>query len=191
MNREEILKILEDAGVLLKGHFLLTSGRHSQKYLQCAKLFQYPEYSRVMTEYLVNQFKDEKIDLVVGPAVGGIILAYEAARQLNVRNIFMERENGKMTLRRGFEIQEGMKILVVEDVVTTGGSVKEVIDVIKDNGGIVIGVGSIVDRSTGNRKFEEELKSVIKFDIETYSPDECPLCKEGTPAVKPGSRNIK
>lgn len=191
MNREEILKILEDAGVLLKGHFLLTSGRHSQKYLQCAKLFQYPEYSRVMTEYLVKQFKDEKIDLVVGPAVGGIILAYEAARQLNVRNIFMERENGKMTLRRGFEIQEGMKILVVEDVVTTGGSVKEVIDVIKDNGGIVIGVGSIVDRSTGNRKFEEELKSVIKFDIETYSSDECPLCKEGTSAVKPGSRNIK
>ncbi len=191
MNREEILKILEDAGVLLKGHFLLTSGRHSQKYLQCAKLFQYPEYSRVITNELIKQFKNEKIDLVVGPAVGGIILAYEAARQLNVKNIFMERENGKMTLRRGFEIQEGMKILVVEDVVTTGGSVKEVIDVIKDNGGIVIGVGSIVDRSTGNRKFEEELKSVIKFDIETYSPDECPLCKEGTPAVKPGSRSIK
>lgn len=191
MNREEILKVLEDSGVLLKGHFLLTSGRHSARYLQCAQLFQYPEYSRIITEELVKQFKDDKIDLVVGPAVGGIILAYEVARQLNVKNIFMERENGNMTLRRGFNIQKGMRILVVEDVVTTGGSVKEVIDVIKDNGGIVVGVGSIVDRSAGNRKFEEEFKSVIKFDIETYTPDECPLCKEGTPAVKPGSRNIK
>lgn len=190
MKREEILKILEDAGVLLKGHFLLTSGRHSARYLQCAQLFQYPEYSRIITEELVKQFADEKIDLVVGPAVGGIILSYEVSRQLNVKNIFMERENGNMTLRRGFEIEEGMRVLVVEDVVTTGGSVKEVIDVIKEKGGIVVGVGSIVDRSTGNRKFEEDLKSVIKFEIETYSPDECPLCKEGTPAVKPGSRNI-
>lgn len=190
MNREEILKVLEDAGVLLKGHFLLTSGKHSGRYLQCAQLFKYPEYSQKITSELVEKFKYEEIDLVVGPAVGGIILAYEVGRQLNVRNIFMERENGKMTLRRGFDIKEGEKVLVVEDVVTTGGSVKEVIDVIKEKGGEVIGVGSIVNRCSGNIKFEEELRSVIEFEIETFEKENCPLCKEGTKAVKPGSRNI-
>lgn len=191
MNREDILKVLEEAGVLLKGHFLLTSGKHSERYLQCAQLFKDPEYSRIISKELVEKYKEEKIDLVVGPAVGGIILAYEVARQLNVRNIFMERENGKMTLRRGFDIKEGERVLVVEDVVTTGGSVKEVIDVIKEMGGTIIGVGSIVDRSSNNRKFEEELKSVIKFNIETFEPENCPICKEGKPVVKPGSRDFK
>ncbi len=191
MNREEILKILEEAGVLLKGHFLLTSGRHSERYLQCAQLFKNPKYSEIITKELVDKFKDEKIDLVVGPAIGGIILSYEVSRQLNVRNIFMERENGAMTLRRGFDIKEGERILVVEDVVTTGGSVKEVIDVIKEKGGVVVGVGSIVDRSSTARKFEEELRSVIQFDIETFSPEECPLCKQGSEVVKPGSRQFK
>lgn len=191
MNREDILKVLEEAGVLLKGHFLLTSGKHSERYLQCAQLFKDPEYSRIISKVLVEKYKEEKIDLVVGPAVGGIILAYEVARQLNVRNIFMERENGKMTLRRGFDIKEGERVLVVEDVVTTGGSVKEVIDVIKEMGGTIIGVGSIVDRSSNNRKFEEELKSVIKFNIETFEPENCPICKEGKPVVKPGSRDFK
>lgn len=191
MKREEILSIFEKAGVLLNGHFKLTSGRHSKQYLQCAQLFQYPEYSKKITEELVKKFKDEKIDLIVGPAVGGIILAYEVARQLNIKNIFMERENGKMTLRRGFNIEKGQRVLVVEDVVTTGGSVKEVIDVIKECGGEVIGVGSIVNRSKGNTKFDEELRSVIDFDIETYTEEDCPLCKDGVEVVKPGSRTFK
>ncbi|WP_425448987.1 orotate phosphoribosyltransferase [Dethiothermospora halolimnae] len=191
MKREEILNIFEKAGVLLNGHFKLTSGRHSKQYLQCAQLFQYPEYSKKITEELVKKFKDEKIDLIVGPAVGGIILAYEVARQLNIKNIFMERENGKMTLRRGFNIEKGQRVLVVEDVVTTGGSVKEVIDVIKECGGEVIGVGSIVNRSKGNTKFDEELRSVIDFDIETYTEEDCPLCKDRVEVVKPGSRTFK
>lgn len=191
MKREEIIKILEETGVLLKGHFLLTSGRHSERYLQCAKLFQYPEYSKMITKELVEKFRNDEIDVVIGPAIGGIILSYEVARQLNVRNIFAERENGVMTLRRGFEIKEGERILIVEDVVTTGGSVKEVIDLVKQAGGHIVGVGSIVDRSGGNRKFEEELSSVIKFDIETYEPEDCALCKKGIPFMKPGSRKFK
>ncbi|EOD01303.1 orotate phosphoribosyltransferase [Caldisalinibacter kiritimatiensis] len=191
MKREEILDIFKKTGVLLKGHFLLTSGKHSAQYLQCAKLFQYPEYSEMVVEELVSKFENQDIDLVASPAIGGIILGYETAKQLKVKNIFLEREEGKMTLRRGFEIKKGDKVLVVEDVVTTGGSVKEVIDLIKEKGGEVVGVGSIVNRSKGVTKFEEELKSVIKFDIETYEPDNCPLCDENLPVIKPGSRKIK
>ncbi|WP_066502890.1 orotate phosphoribosyltransferase [Abyssisolibacter fermentans] len=190
MKREEIINIFKEAGVLLEGHFLLTSGRHSKQYLQCAKLFQYPKYSEVISKELADKFKDAEIDVVIGPAIGGIILAYEVANQLNVKNLFAERENGQMTLRRGFSINEGDKVLVVEDVVTTGGSVKEVIDIVKEMKGEVVGVGSVVDRSSNNRKFDEELKSVIKFEIETFSSDECPMCKENIPVVKPGSRKV-
>jgi orotate phosphoribosyltransferase len=191
MNREETLKILEKSGVLLKGHFLLTSGRHSGQYLQCAKLFQYPEYAEIITRELVKQFENTEIDLIASPAIGGIILGYEVARQLNVRNIFIERENGRMALRRGFKINKGERVLVVEDVVTTGGSVKEVIDVIKENEGEVVGVGCIVDRSNGKYSFDEKLISVIKFNIETYEAENCPLCKQDIPVVKPGSRNFQ
>lgn len=191
MNREEILKILEKSGVLLKGHFLLTSGRHSGQYLQCAKLFQYPKYTEIITRELAKQFENAEIDLIASPAIGGIILGYEVARQLNVRNIFIERENGKMALRRGFKINKGERVLVVEDVVTTGGSVKEVIDVIKENEGEVVGVGCIVDRSNGKYSFDEKLVSVIKFNIETYEAENCPLCKQDIPVVKPGSRNFQ
>lgn len=190
MKREEIINIFKEAGVLLEGHFLLTSGRHSKQYLQCAKLFQLPKYSEVISKELADKFKDAEIDVVIGPAIGGIILAYEVAKQLNVKNVFAERENGQMTLRRGFSINEGDKVLVVEDVVTTGGSVKEVIDIVKEMKGEVVGVGSVVDRSSNNRKFDEELKSVIKFEIETFSSDECPMCKENIPVVKPGSRKV-
>ncbi|RKD34352.1 orotate phosphoribosyltransferase [Thermohalobacter berrensis] len=191
MDRREILEVFKKAGVLLKGHFLLTSGRHSEEYIQCAQLFKYPNYSETISKILADKFKDKEIDIVIGPAIGGIILSYEVAKQLGVKSIFAERENGVMTLRRGFKINKGDRVLVVEDVVTTGGSVKEVIDIVKEKGGEIVGVGCIVDRSTGERKFNEELNSVIKFNIETYNKDECPLCKKDIPVVKPGSRKLK
>lgn len=191
MTREEIEVILEKAEVLLNGHFILTSGRHSNQYMQCAKISQYPEYNKLVAECLVEKFQDKKIDVVIAPAVGGIVFGYEVARQLNVKNLFAERENGKMTLRRGFEIQKGQKVLVVEDVVTTGGSVKEVIEVVREHGGDVLGVGVLVDRSQGKASFDVPFKSVYEANVVAYDALDCPLCKEGsTKAIKPGSRGL-
>jgi len=189
LNREEILEIFKETGVMLEGHFLLTSGRHSDKYMQCAKLFVDPKVSEKFAKQLADNF--EGIDIVAGPAVGGIILAYETARQLGVGNVFFERQDGKMTLRRGFEIPNGANVLVVEDVVTTGGSVKEVIEEIKNMGAKVAAVGSIVDRSNGKVDFGVPFKAVLPMEVISYEEKDCPLCKQGMPAVKPGSRNIK
>ncbi len=190
MNKIE--KILVDTEVLLNGHFILTSGKHSNHYMQCAKITQYPEYTAEFCKILAENFKDDNVDVVIGPAVGGIIVAYELARQLNAKNLFAERENGKMTLRRGFELKEGNRVVVAEDVITTGGSVQEVIDLVKEMGAEVVGVGVFVDRSMGKAEFGAKLASCYKADVVAYNPDECPLCKEGkTPAVKPGSRNLK
>lgn len=191
MEREKVIEILKEAGVLLEGHFLLTSGKHSNRYLQCAKIFKNTKYSEVLCKDLADQFKDKNVDVVVGPAMGAVIMAYEVSRHLGVPNYFTERENGEMALRRGFEIKPGERILVVEDVITTGGSVKEVIKLLTEMGGEVIGVGSIVDRSNGTADFGVPFSSVIKIDVEAYEADECPLCKEGKiPVVKPGSRKI-
>ncbi len=191
MTRTEIETILEKAEVLLNGHFILTSGKHSNQYMQCAKISQYPEYNQQIAGCLVENYKDQEIDLVIAPAVGGIVFGYEVARQLQVKNMFAERENGKMTLRRGFEIKPGQKVLVVEDVVTTGGSVKEVIEVVRANGGEVVGVGVLVDRSQGKAEFDVPFISVYKADVQAFDADQCPLCKEGkTEAVKPGSRGL-
>ena len=188
MTKEKILELFKETGVMLEGHFLLTSGRHSDRYMQCAKLFQNAGVSEMFAEELASKFDD--VDIVVGPAVGGIILAYEVSRQLGVPNIFAERENGAMALRRGFSVGEGEKALVVEDVVTTGGSVKEVITLIQSMGAEVVGVGSIVDRSNGRVDFGVPFKAVLSMEVVSYDPDDCPLCKSGVPAVKPGSRNI-
>lgn len=188
LSQEKINEMLERTGVLLNGHFLLTSGKHSNRYMQCAKIFQYPEYSEQVSKDLAEKFEGFEVDVVIGPAIGGIILAYEVARQLEVKSLFAERENGKMTLRRGFEITKGSKVLVVEDVITTGGSVKEVIDVVRSMGAEVVGVGSVVDRSGGKALFDVPFKSVIKVEIETYEADECPMCKAGSTPYKPGSR---
>ncbi|MBM7581990.1 orotate phosphoribosyltransferase [Caldicoprobacter guelmensis] len=190
MDRERILQIFKETGVLLQGHFLLTSGRHSGEYLQCAKIFQYPWYAEEVTRALAEKFKDDHIDIVVGPAIGGIILSYEMGRCLGVKTIFAEREDGKMTLRRGFEIPAGSRVLVVEDVVTTGGSVKEVMEVVRNCGGEVVGVGAVVDRSGGSVDFGVKFCAVISMDVKSYAPEECPICKTGLPLVKPGSRNI-
>lgn len=183
-----VIDILKEVGALLEGHFLLSSGKHSNRYCQCAKLLQYPEKSEIVLRKVVEQIKDVEIDIVVGPAMGGIVVAYELGRQLGKPAIFTERENGSMTLRRGFEIKAGQKVLITEDVVTTGKSSKETAEVIKALGGEVVGIACVVDRSTGDTGFE--IFSAVKLDIETYEVDNCPLCKEHIPYIKPGSRNI-
>lgn len=190
LSRERVLEVFKEAGVLQKGHFLLTSGRHSDTYLQVAKIFRNTKYSSELCEDLANSFKDDKIDVVIGPAIGAIQMSYEVSRYLNCENFFAERENGKLTLRRGFKIEKGMRVLVVEDVVTTGGTVREVIDIVKEQGGIVAGVGLIVDRTNGKVDFGAPLRSVIAFsDIQSWTPEECPICKDkDIPLVKPGSR---
>lgn len=184
-----VIDILKESEALLEGHFLLSSGRHSNRYCQCAKLLQYPDKAEKVLKVTVDQLKAVDFDIVVGPAMGGIIVAYELGRQLNKPAIFTEREEGRMTLRRGFEIKAGDKVIIAEDVVTTGKSSKEAAEVIKSLGGEVVGIACIVDRSSGEIGYP--LYSAVKLEIESYDPEECPLCKEGTPYIKPGSRNIE
>ncbi|WP_226393520.1 orotate phosphoribosyltransferase [Ructibacterium gallinarum] len=191
MTKDEIIAMLKEAGVLLEGHFLLTSGRHSDKYMQCAKIFQDAKYSVPLCAELVEQYKNDAIDVVIGPAIGAISMSYEVGKQLGVRNIFAERENGVMTLRRGFTIEPGQRVLIVEDVVTTGGSVKEVMELVEKCGGKIVGIGSIVDRTGGKIDFGVPYRSAFSMDITSYEADKCPICKTGMPLVKPGSRAVK
>jgi orotate phosphoribosyltransferase len=189
---EEVMKKFEDAGAIQKGHFKLTSGVHSDTYIQCAQIMQHPEFMHNLCSELGKKFRGDDIDVIVGPAIGGIIMAHVMARVLGpwVRAIFTERENGKMTLRRSFEIKEGEKVLVVEDVTTTGSSVREVIDIVKLRKGKVVGVGVLIDRSGGEVDFGIKTEKLLTVDIKTYLPEECPLCKKGIPVVKPGSREL-
>ncbi|MCI8497041.1 MAG: orotate phosphoribosyltransferase [Clostridiales bacterium] len=189
ITQQRVLEILKEAGVLLEGHFRLTSGRHSNRYLQCARIFRNVKYSEELCAALAEHFAEDNIELVIGPALGAVQMAYEVSRHLKVENFFAEREDGKMTLRRGFQVQPGQRVLVVEDVVTTGGSVREVMEIVREQGGVVAGVGSIVDRTGGKIDFGVPFKAVISVDVESWEPDECPLCKEGKlEVVKPGSR---
>lgn len=188
--QEQVLEIFARTGVLLEGHFRLTSGLHAAKYLQCAQLLQYPHEAGPLCEQLASYFKDAGATVVAGPATGGIILAYEVAKALGVKNIFGERENGVMTFRRGFKLEPTDKVLVLEDVVTTGGSVKELIACVKEAGAEVVGVASLVNRSGGRVDFGVPFKSLVNLDITTYQPEECPMCKEGSMAYKPGSRQV-
>ena len=189
---EEIMKKFEEAGAIQKGHFKLTSGVHSDTYIQCAQIMQHPGFMHNLCSELGKKFRGDDIDVIVGPAIGGIIMAHVMARVLGpwVRAIFTERENGKMTLRRSFEIKEGEKVLVVADVTTTGSSVREVIDIVKSRQGKVVGVGVLIDRSGGEVDFGIKTEKLLTVDIKTYLPEECPLCKKGIPAVKPGSREL-
>ena len=188
MKREEALEILRRTGVMQEGHFRLTSGRHSDRYMQCARLFEYPEESERVCAEVASFFEEKKIDLVAGPALGGIIMAYEVARALRVRNIFAERENGVMTLRRGFSVSPGIRALVVEDVVTTGGSVKEVVDLLRARSVEVVGVGAVVDRSNGKIDFGVPFHALVSMEVESWEAGDCPLCRENVPIAKPGSR---
>ncbi len=188
LEEKEILEILRETKVLREGHFRLTSGRHSKRYMQCAQVLQYPRFTEKLCEDLARRFKVHEIHAVVAPAIGGIIIAYEVAKVLGVRALFTEREDGKMTFRRGFDLEDDENVLVVEDVITTGGSVREVMEAVKERGANVCGVGVLVDRSAGKVHFGVHTESLITIEIETWEPDGCPLCKERIPINKPGSR---
>lgn len=191
LTQEQALDCYRKTGAILKGHFKLTSGRHSDTYMQSAKLFIDTKQSEIVCKALAEKLAGEKIDLVVSPAIGGILMGYEVARQLGVPNIFAERENGEMTLRRGFSIEKGTKVVVVEDVVTTGGSVKEVVKLVQSMGAEVVAVASLVDRSNGNVDFGVKYVNLISMEVVSYEADECPLCKEGKiELIKPGSRTV-
>lgn len=188
LSRESMLAIFRETGALLEGHFQLTSGLHSSQYFQCAKVLQHPQHLQVLSRDLAKHFERESIEVVISPAIGGIVVGTEVGRVLNVRTIFAERKEGKMELRRGFELRPSERVLVVEDVVTTGGSVSEVIALVQDTGAIPAGVGCIVDRSNGKVVFEPRQVSLLQMEVVAWRPAECPLCKEGKPVVKPGSR---
>lgn len=188
--QERTEAVLTRLGALRTGHFRLTSGQHSDRYMQCAALFEHPEESAELCGALARLFGDERIDVVAGPALGGVIMAYEVARALGVRNVFAERENGRMTLRRGFHVKPGERVLVVEDVVTTGGSVKEVVELLRAAGAVVVGVGSVVDRSGGAADFGVPFRPLMAMEAQRWEEADCPLCREGVAVVKPGSRQV-
>lgn len=187
MTREEILEIFKSSGALLEGHFQLTSGLHSPHYFQCAKVLQYPGHARALCSEIAGHFDGMDVDVVIAPALGGIVVGQEVGRQLNVRTMFTERKDGQMQLRRGFQVAKYEKVLVCEDVVTTGGSVGEVIQIVRSMGGLPVGVGAVVDRSGGAAPFENFFAPLV-MEVVTYDPAACPLCAKGVPVDKPGSR---
>ncbi|MDU2065384.1 MAG: orotate phosphoribosyltransferase [Sporomusaceae bacterium] len=190
MTEAEVKELFIQTGAILEGHFLLTSGRHSMMYVEKFQVLQQPKHTETLCKALAEKFRDAKIDVVIGPMTGGILLAHEVAKELGTRSLFTERENGKMALRRGFYVDPGERVLVVEDIVTTGGSVQEVIDTIKPTGGIIAGVGILVDRSGGKASFEAPTEALLHLDVASFAPEECPACKAGTPITKRGSRKI-
>lgn len=186
MREAEVRQMLVDTGAIMEGHFLLTSGLHSPLYVEKFQVLQWPEPTAKLCAALAERYKDAGVQVVVGPVTGGVILSHQIGRSLGTRAIFTERENGKMTLRRGFTIAPGEKVLVVEDIVTTGGSVQEVIDVVKEQGGDLVGVALLVDRSGGKVDFGVRTESLLKLEVPTHQPDDCPLCKAGVPITKRG-----
>ncbi|HNY37043.1 MAG TPA: orotate phosphoribosyltransferase [Petrotogaceae bacterium] len=182
----DINEILKETGALLQGHFLLSSGKHSNKYVQCAKLMMYPEKTQTVLNQVAQKLKNLEFDIIVGPAIGGIVPAYELARLTGKICMYAERENDVMTLRRGFELFPGQKVIICEDVITTGKSSMEVAKVISSYGAEVVALACIVDRSSETLTLP--VYSAIKMEIETYEKDNCPLCKQNIPYVKPGTR---
>jgi orotate phosphoribosyltransferase len=189
MTKQEILQILKDSGALLEGHFILTSGLHSGQYIEKFRILEQPRYTEMLCKEIAGMYKDENITAVIGPMTGGIIISYETARQLGVKSIFTERVDGRMKFRRGFTLSPSDNVLIVEDIITTGGSVKEVIEEVNSHGAKIAGLSCFVDRSNGNVKFDVPFKPLLVMDVVNYEPDECPLCKSGSVAVKPGSTN--
>ena len=191
MSRDDYLNLFRGTGALLEGHFVLTSGRHSPSYFQCAKVLQHPQYLSMFSQKISDHFESLDIDTVISPAVGGIVIGTDVGRVMAKRTIFAERENGDMTLRRGFTIKPGEKVLVVEDVITTGGSVKEVMNVVDAFGGIVMGVAVIVDRSNGTVALHKNQFSLVPMEVLSYEESKIPKELEAIPTTKPGSRSLK
>jgi orotate phosphoribosyltransferase len=189
MTDAEVLSALEAAGAILHGHFQLTSGRHSDTYVQCARILEDPALTTRLAEAIVERMDAEGVDLVAAPAVGGIIIGFAVAQALGVKFIFSEREQGVMCFRRGFEIPKGSRVLVVEDVVTTGGSVAEVIALVRAAGGSPVAVASLIDRY-GTKLFDVPLRPLLRLEVESWHADECGLCASGTPLYSPGSRRL-
>ena len=187
MSEKEVEDLLIETSAIMEGHFLLTSGLHSPRYVEKFNVLQKPVYTEKLCRAMAEKFKDANIETVVGPVTGGILLAHETGKALGTRAIFTERENGKMTFRRGFTLREGERVLIVEDIVTTGGSIREVIDVVKEHGGIPVAVSMLVDRSGGKATFGDvPSTALLHMDVQTYKPEECPLCKAGIPMTKRG-----
>lgn len=185
-----MLDIFRSTGALLEGHFKLTSGRHSNTYFQCAKVLQHPEHLSAVCHKIAAHFSQKGVDTVISPAIGGIVAGTETGRQLGVKTIFAERKDGRMTIRRGFSVAPGEKVLVIEDVITTGGSVQEVIELLKNAGALIIGVGCVVDRSNGKVRLTDDQYAVLSMEVVSYAPEECPLCKEGIRSMPPEAGQI-
>ena len=194
LTQEQVRQLLVETKAVLEGHFLLTSGLHSPLYVEKFNVLQHPEYTEKLCKELAERFKNKGVQTVMGPMTGGILLAHEVGKALGTRAIFTEREKGKMTLRRGFCIKPGERVLIVEDIVTTGGSVQEVVDVVKAAGGEIVGVGLLVDRSGGKAEFgvpKEDVQALLILEVPSYEPETCPLCKEGVPMTERGSHHLK
>ena len=188
MTRDELLDLFRRSGALLEGHFRLTSGLHSSGYLQCALVLQHPVHAEALGRAIADRTRSFRPTAVLSPALGGVVIGHEVGRALGVRALFAERQDGALTLRRGFVIAENDRVLVVEDVLTTGGSTRETMQVARASGGQVVGAASIVNRSGGRVEFDVPFASLLDIDLPTYEPDKCPLCAQGLPVVKPGSR---
>jgi orotate phosphoribosyltransferase len=190
MEHGRALELLKSTDALLEGHFLLASGNHSDTYVQCALLLSNPRVAVEFMEDIAAFVSAFRVDAIVAPAVGGILVSYEVARILGRRALFLEREQGVMTLRRGFRVKAGERVFVVEDVITTGGSVLEVRDVLRDAGAVVTGFASIVNRSSGRFAPEEPYHYCVAMEVPIYVPERCPLCARSIPVVKPGSKGL-
>ena len=187
MTQEEVRALLVKTGAIMDGHFLLTSGLHSPHYVEKFNVLQHPMYTAQLCAAMAEKFKDANIETVVGPVTGGILLAHETGKSLGTRAIFTERVDGKMTFRRGFSLRAGERVLIVEDIVTTGGSIKEVIEVVKAAGAVPVAVSMLVDRSGGKANFGDvPHTALLTMEVETYTPETCPLCAKGVPMTKRG-----